>query len=196
MNDRGGPGLWLWKKIPRLIQGLPRPPGGAAALLRGSDSSGLRETLVEKRGREAAAKAEQHKRQAKERRLADLREEFLVESRQGAGGASVKQSKKAITAQISFRPNTNLLNTKDGSYHGISNKGPDKSIAHGLSIGSTLLAKGGTAHQSKKGEGVPKQSALADDGMSLAREQALAAYRLLRAQQNRRQNNTSAGQLR
>ena len=202
MNDRGGPGSWMWKKLPKLTQGLPRPPGGAAAMLRGSDdgSSGFRETLVAKREREAAAKAEQRKRQAKEQRLADLRDEFRTESRQGASGSIFKPGKKsAPDRQISFspsKPSSPGAQQSGGHSPNKHSMTSDYDPKKGSSL-SKMKADGPLDDgKSRKGHARVSPQHSKDNSMSEVREQALAAYRLLRAQQNRSQKMVEAGQRR
>ena len=159
----------MWKKLPKLTQGLPRPPGGVAAVLWGSDGGPGRPTLSEKREREAAAKAEQRKRQIKEKRLADLRDEFRNESRQGAAETLSKIGKKAIPAALGSRD---------------AGKGSSSAVeraAAGLPQGAAWSHKGHAGAPSQQ------QQQQRVDNMSEAREQALQAYRLLRAQQGRKQ---------
>jgi hypothetical protein len=144
MSDRGGPGSWMWKSLPKTpVQGLPRPPGGAAALL------GEAATVAKKRRLAAEAQEEARKKAAKKQKMLDLRNEFLSESRGEVRDSSASQvrgmqSKEYVMKQVKPGP-----------------------------------------HVSKH---VPVSNV---SGMVSAREEALQAYRLLKARQQLKQNPTS-----
>ncbi|GAX72736.1 hypothetical protein CEUSTIGMA_g192.t1 [Chlamydomonas eustigma] len=136
MSDRGGPGSWMWKNLPKKpVQGLPRPPGGAAALL------GDAATIAKKRRLAAEAQEEAKKKAAKKQKMLDLRNEFLSESRGGAGDSSAKKSL------------------------GMNKDWVKKQPPPGASLVSDITTGNGT-------------------GMDSAREEALQAYRLLKARQH------------
>jgi hypothetical protein len=241
MSDHGGPGSWLWKKLPKKpTQGLARPPGGAAALLAASGLGGHIESLAESKKRAAEAKEQERKREAKKKRLLDLREEFLAESRLGPGGGSKAgqhrlSGTKKQTANSSQRgaggspsPVTRARGGKkdgglvmvgvvdgkiqmmrDGEVVAVAGSSRPKVTAAApvasdrvkkkrsfMPLPALLGGKGGRAKAVSVPAAVATGQPLATSGgmfskqgggdMAMEREKALAAYRFLRAQQQKK----------
>ena len=216
MADRGGPGSWMWKKLPRKpTQGLPRPPGGAAALPMLGAAAALRQEKAEKRAVAAAAKAVEDKRQAKKQRMVDLRNEFLEESRlvgTQRGNQQQQQQKRqknkfktAAPAGVSVRPGVEPAagaSSKGAYAHHLVRGAPSPASAtpsdHDRGASTQVGGRMDDGKQGGGGGGRPSAAGGKDssnggrtsshqDDMAAAREQALAGYRLMRAQQQRKE---------
>jgi len=106
MGDRGGPGSWLWKKLPpeAKTQGAPRPLGGAARQLAARLAVVKEAETASKELREAEAR-KRRLRAAELARMEATRASFLEEQRRlgGGGKRGVKPAAAAPAAPADAR---------------------------------------------------------------------------------------------
>lgn len=91
-SDKGGPGSWLWKKVP-VSQGAARPVGGAAAVLaeRMREAQAQAQALAAARAVEAQAAGRARRRAERLKALADEWRSKAPEKQPLASGASARQ---------------------------------------------------------------------------------------------------------